>query len=50
LGGATFLILADTFARTAFAPTEIPVGVFTAFLGGPAFLYLLNHRSRESRQ
>jgi iron complex transport system permease protein len=49
LGGATFLILADTFARTAFAPTEIPVGVFTAFLGGPAFLYLLNHRSRESR-
>lgn len=50
LGGATFLVLADTFARTAFAPTEIPVGVFTAFLGGPAFLYLLNHRSRESRQ
>jgi len=50
LGGATFLILADTFTRTAFAPTEIPVGVFTAFLGGPAFLYLLNHRSRESRQ
>ncbi|MGC2111211.1 MAG: iron ABC transporter permease [Candidatus Korobacteraceae bacterium] len=49
LGGATFLILCDTFARTAFAPTEIPVGVFTAFLGGPAFLYLLNHRSRESR-
>jgi iron complex transport system permease protein len=49
LGGAIFLILADTFARTAFAPTEIPVGVFTAFLGGPAFLYLLNHRSRESR-
>ncbi len=48
LGGAIFLILADTFARIAFAPTEIPVGVFTAFLGGPAFLYLLNHRSRES--
>ena len=50
LGGASFLILADTFARTAFAPTEIPVGVFTAFLGGPAFLYLLNHRSQESAQ
>ena len=48
LGGAIFLILADTFARTAFAPTEIPVGVYTALLGGPAFLYLLNHRSRES--
>jgi iron complex transport system permease protein len=50
LGGATFLILADTLARTAFAPTEIPVGVFTAFLGGPAFLYLLHRRSRESGQ
>jgi ABC-type Fe3+-siderophore transport system permease subunit len=49
LAGATFLILADTFARTVLAPTEIPVGVFTAFLGGPAFLYLLNHRSQESR-
>ena len=49
LGGATFLVLADTLARTAFAPTEIPVGVFTAFLGGPAFLYLLNHRSRGSQ-
>jgi iron complex transport system permease protein len=48
LGGATFLILSDTFARTCFAPTEIPVGVFTAFIGGPAFLYLLNRRSRES--
>ncbi len=48
LGGAIFLILCDTFARTAFAPTEIPVGVFTAFLGGPAFLYLLHRRSRES--
>ena len=49
LGGATFLILADTLARTAFAPTEIPVGVFTAFLGGPAFLYLLNQKTRKKR-
>jgi iron complex transport system permease protein len=46
LGGAAFLVLADTLARTLFGPTEIPVGVFTAFLGGPAFLYLLNHRFR----
>jgi iron complex transport system permease protein len=50
LGGAIFLILSDIFARTLFAPTEIPVGVFTAFLGGPAFLYLLNRRSREATQ
>jgi iron complex transport system permease protein len=48
LSGAVFLILADTIARTAFAPSEIPVGLLTAFLGGPAFLYLLNHRQRSS--
>lgn len=50
LGGAIFLILSDTFARSLFGPTEIPVGVFTAFLGGPAFLYLLNRRSRGATQ
>lgn len=48
LCGAVFLIVADTIARTAFAPSEIPVGMLTAFLGGPAFLYLLNHRQRSS--
>lgn len=48
LGGAIFLIVADTIARTVFAPTEIPVGILTAFLGGPAFLYLLSHRQRSS--
>lgn len=42
LCGAVFLIVADTIARTAFAPAEIPVGMLTAFLGAPAFLYLLN--------
>ena len=45
LGGAVFLIVADTIARTAFAPSEIPVGMLTAFLGVPAFLYLLNRKS-----
>lgn len=48
LGGAIFLIVADTVARSALAPTEIPVGVLTAFLGGPAFLYVLTHRRRNS--
>jgi iron complex transport system permease protein len=48
LSGAVFLIVADTIARTVFAPSEIPVGLLTAFLGGPAFLYLLNHRQRSS--
>ena len=44
LAGATFLVLADTFARTAIAPEEIPIGVVTAFLGGPFFLFLLRRR------
>ena len=48
LCGALFLIVANTIARTAFAPSEIPVGMLTAFLGAPAFLYLLNHRPRSA--
>ena len=46
LVGAIFLILADTVARTMLAPTEIPVGVITAFLGAPFFLYLLRQKKR----
>lgn len=41
LGGAIFLLIADTVARTIIAPAELPVGVLTAVLGGPFFLYLL---------
>ena len=41
IGGAIFIVWADTAARTALAPTEIPLGVVTAFLGAPFFLYLL---------
>lgn len=41
LGGASFLVLADLGARTVLAPVELPVGVVTAILGGPFFLYLL---------
>ena len=41
LFGGAFLVVCDTVARTAFAPTELPVGIFTAFLGGPFFLWLL---------
>lgn len=44
--GAIFLILADTAARTILAPTEIPIGVITAFLGAPFFLYLLRQKKR----
>ncbi len=39
--GAAFLILADLVARTVLAPAEIPVGVVTALVGGPFFLFLL---------
>jgi iron complex transport system permease protein len=46
LTGAVFLILADLAARTALAPTEIPIGVITAICGAPFFLYLLRRRKR----
>ncbi len=39
--GGSFLILADTLARTIIAPAEIPVGAVTAILGAPIFVYLL---------
>lgn len=39
--GAVLIVWGDTAARMAFAPVEIPVGVFMAFLGAPFFLYLL---------
>lgn len=42
--GATFLVLADALARTVAAPTELPIGVVTAFVGVPFFLWLLRKR------
>jgi iron complex transport system permease protein len=47
LAGAIFLVLADTLARSVFAPAEVPVGVLMAFLGGPFFLYLLRKTKRS---
>jgi len=50
LGGAVFLIAADTVARTIISPSELPVGVITAFIGAPFFIYLLKTRgSRWTR-
>jgi len=49
LVGATFLVLADLLARAVMAPTEIPVGILTAFVGGPFFLWLLRRERREYR-
>ncbi len=41
LAGATLLVLSDDLARTVVAPAELPVGVITALLGAPFFLFLL---------
>ena len=41
LAGAIFVVLADTVARTAIAPRELPVGAVTALIGAPLFIYLL---------
>ncbi|MGE7387202.1 FecCD family ABC transporter permease [Streptomyces sp. NPDC004126] len=46
LAGAVFLVLADLVARTAAAPEEVPVGVVTALVGGPFFLWMLRRTSR----
>jgi len=43
--GGSVLLLADTLARTVFAPQQLPVGVLMAFIGVPTFLWLL-HRGR----
>lgn len=41
LAGGSLLVLADTLARTVLAPQQLPVGIITALLGVPLFLYLL---------
>ncbi|MBJ39596.1 MAG: Fe3+-siderophore ABC transporter permease [Gammaproteobacteria bacterium] len=47
LAGALLLVLADTLARMAAAPLEIPVGILTALIGGPFFVFLiLKQRAR----
>jgi iron complex transport system permease protein len=45
LGGAA-LAACDSIARTVLAPTELPVGIITAIVGGPLFIYLLVSRHR----
>ncbi len=42
--GAAFLGICDTIARTVLAPAEVPVGVITAMLGGPFFIWILRTR------
>lgn len=45
--GGVLLLTADTLARTIIAPVILPVGILTAFMGGPLFLYLLMRRGQE---
>ncbi len=45
--GALLLLLADTLARTVVIPAELPVGIVTALIGGPAFLLLLRGVARQ---
>jgi len=48
VGGAIFLLLADTVARNVVAPAELSVGVITSFCGAPVFIYLLRTRYRAN--
>ena len=45
--GGTFLIWCDTFSRTIISPAELPVGIITAMLGGPFFIWLLIRQKRS---
>jgi len=47
LAGGAFVVIADLLARTLIAPVEIPVGIITAIIGAPFFIYLLRHTRRE---
>ena len=46
LAGGALLMLADTLARTLIAPQQLPVGVLTALIGVPVFLFLLSRQTR----
>ena len=47
LAGGTLLLLADTAARSLVAPQQLPVGVITALIGVPAFLFMLTRKPRK---
>jgi iron complex transport system permease protein len=49
LMGGSFLMVADSFARTVIAPLQLPVGVVTALIGVPVFLIILRHTSKGIR-
>lgn len=46
LAGGIFLVICDSISRIAVSPSEIPIGVMTAILGGPFFIYILRKKSK----
>lgn len=48
LSGGIFLVLCDIASRIIFVEREIPIGVLTALIGGPVFLFLLNRRTQNA--
>ncbi len=48
LGGAAALLLADMLARIIIAPQELPVGIITALVGGPFFIWVMRHTPQET--
>lgn len=49
LMGGMFMVTADTFSRMVIQPTEIPVGIITALIGAPFFVYLLLMKKKSAR-
>jgi iron complex transport system permease protein len=49
LTGAVVLIACDTVSRTLLSPAELPVGIITALIGGPFFIYLLTTKKGRQR-
>jgi iron complex transport system permease protein len=47
LGGGILVVWVDVTARTIIAPEELPVGILTAIIGGPLFIFLLKRKTRE---
>lgn len=47
MAGAALLVIADAIARTIVAPADLPIGILTALIGGPFFLWLLLRRNRN---
>ena len=48
--GAVLLVIADTIARTVIAPSEIPVGIISGFLGAIMFIIVLFVQAKRSKQ